>query len=303
MTEPTRRQIIGGLLSLPALPAFAEILCGSAPLAQIMKYQAVIFFHGLFVLKVEKDSTNITALAPKVMDHVYRGGKEEGNDLKSSHTFSGMTPNPQFLPNRKLYPVFQNSQVTIDEQYCQCKVTIPKPDRIMPLRKIEVISGKPFYKGKPEKLPSQPSLEPHLLALLYKNCSSPPALTPPNGQILTGAAPYIWHFRAEPLHDPGAGNDAMVALQNMLGLKADEFDISPDYYDAPGTAADENTVGIKKNQQCNLNEYSQGICSPQTAQQFTIHNEEVNRKLKQSAPKGVVPPAFRPVDCKSYIVE
>lgn len=141
-----------------------------------------VLVHGMHAIEI--GDHDITLYPPAVPDnvHVYRAGawkQEQDLSQGAQYHLSGVNAarsRPALTDLSPEHdPVFRRNAV--DAGLSFCRIHLPFPDKITPLRLTHAQPGEPFYAGSPAPY-QPPSAMPEVVALTYKNVEGRPGLRP-----------------------------------------------------------------------------------------------------------------------------
>lgn len=281
----TRRNILTAALGAPlirfAMPRFqaAERQGGAA---KSRPARLNVLFHGLFAF-VTWDNY-IEVLVPDVPDHVFLAGAwKEEQELRADHTYRLLGVESRPLAMMTFDP--ENNAVVynagqIDHRIERCRLLLPVPDRVWPLRCMLQNDPGEFFSCneiRAKKLPI-------VTALTYDGLEGTPSL----GSLWKPSAAsramnlHVW---AEPNHAV-ADSHAYAALKRFKALFPDRcLDLNPHYMQKVGEIGHEpRPAGVAAFEEMNLVERS-GVSS----------NDAVS---EQGLDSGYIRPAgLNPVHC------
>lgn len=177
MRELGRREFLLGLGAGSALAALRPMrleamLPREAASASLRAVNVLIL--GMFAVDVSvKD---VILYPPKAAGHVYKAGNRNAprNLTEGGHYWLTGVKSHTRLPLSDIHPgefgVFHRHAINTSLAYC--RIVLPMPDAITPLRSESADPGQPFFEGTPKPY-QEPSSLPDVLVLTYNHVTGP----------------------------------------------------------------------------------------------------------------------------------
>lgn len=254
MKHLTRRELLQGLAAVPAL-AVAGSLARAAPGLSgqftVNPFQQLnILLHGMSVIEFARDEVYIyLPLAPP--DYAYLAGtwmQEASLTHGVEYRLSGMMTGPR-LELRAIHPdenaVYKDR--SIDQKFSYCKLILPFPDFLTPLRLLRREHGRHFFAGSPRPI-LEPSAIPQVIALTYvhPDSTSPLEFRPLPWTPVIQEGVVNFHVWDAPAKTPSSVEalEAFDKLAKMIG--STDLRLNPDYAEIKPPPPDENphVVGL-----------------------------------------------------------